>query len=104
MNDTGHDDPSATPPAPTTGNAPTTLYLSANEWNGGYHLVSQATVDRATADHEAVEAAPYYENYGELRLSGDLDELSERSATTASRLRNTPPRSSGPPGKLPIPA
>lgn len=55
-----------------------TLYLFGSEFVDGYHLVSKATVDRANAEHDVVTNAPYYENYGELRRSDDLDQLSER--------------------------
>jgi len=50
-----------------------TLFLFASQWYDGYHLVNQATIDSA----EEAQEAPCYENFGELRKSGDLGMLSD---------------------------
>ena len=46
------------------------LHVVASAYNG-YHLVSPDTLEEATAAQAAADAAPYYENFGELRRSGD---------------------------------
>jgi hypothetical protein len=64
--------PSASPRADVS----KTLLLFGSEWYDGYHLVNQATIDSAGEAQEA-QAAPGYENFGELRRSDDLDMLSD---------------------------
>lgn len=70
------DTPSNTPVAPSASpqvDVSKTLFLFASESCDGYHLVNQATIDSAGE----AEEAPYYENFGELRKSGDLGMLSD---------------------------
>ena len=61
------------PSAPPQVDVSKTLFLFASESCDGYHLVNQATIDSAGK----AEEAPYYENFGELRKSGDLGMLSD---------------------------
>ena len=51
------------------------------EGYAGFHLVSQETLDAARAAQDAADAAPYYEDVGDLRRSGDLEMLAERLET-----------------------
>lgn len=44
----------------------------------GFHIVSAETLARASRAQEEADAAPYYENFGDLRRSGDLAQLAER--------------------------
>ena len=52
--------------------------LHVVEGYAGFHLVTQETLDAARAAQDAADAAPYYEDFGDLRRSGDLEMLAER--------------------------
>ena len=52
--------------------------LHVVEGYAGFHLVTQETLDAARSAQDAADAAPCYENFGELRRSGDLEMLTDR--------------------------
>ena len=52
--------------------------LHVVEGYAGFHLVTQETLEAARAAQDAADAAPYYEDFGDLRRSGDLEMLAER--------------------------
>lgn len=55
--------------------------LHVVEGYAGFHLVTQETLDAARAAQDVADAAPYYEDFGDLRRSGDLEMLAERLET-----------------------
>lgn len=55
--------------------------LHVVEGYAGFHLVTQETLDAARAAQDAADAAPYHEDFGDLRRSGDLEMLAERLET-----------------------
>jgi len=55
--------------------------LHAVEGYAGFHLVTQETLDAARTAQDAADAAPYYDDFGDLRRSGDLEMLAERLET-----------------------